>query len=47
MVFFNGYPWITIGGIPFISVLLAFVVGGFSAVIERFIEIFEKKNKGK
>lgn len=37
----NTYPWITIGGIPFFSVLLSFATGGLFAVLERFLDIKE------
>ncbi len=37
------YPYIWIGDIPFVSLLASFSTGGLASVIERFLELQEKK----
>jgi hypothetical protein len=44
IVLYQSYPWVTIGGIPFFSVLLSFATGGLFTVLERLLEIKEKND---
>jgi ABC-type Fe3+-siderophore transport system permease subunit len=41
---YNGPPYLTVGGIPFVSVLLSFALGGFFSVAERYLDLHEKKD---
>ena len=38
------YPYLWMGDIPFVSFLASFSMGGFFGVMERFLELHEKKD---
>jgi len=38
------YPYLWMGDIPFVSFLASFSIGGFFGVMERFLELHEKKD---
>lgn len=38
------YPYLWMGDVPFVSFLASFSIGGFFGVIERFLELHEKKD---
>ena len=38
------YPYLWLGDIPFVSFLASFSIGGFFGMIERFLELHEKKD---
>jgi hypothetical protein len=40
----NDFPYIWIGDVPFVSFLASFSIGGFFGIIERFLELHEKKD---
>jgi hypothetical protein len=40
----HDFPYIMLGDISFFSILASFSLGGFFGVIERFIELLEKKD---
>jgi hypothetical protein len=37
-----GFPWLTIQGVPFFSILLTFATGALFTTLERFLDIKEK-----
>jgi hypothetical protein len=40
----NNYPYLWLGNVPFVSFLASFSTGGFFGVMERFLELHEKKD---
>jgi len=38
----GAFPWLTIEGIPFFSILLSFATGALFTVLERFLDLKEK-----
>jgi hypothetical protein len=42
LLVYNGPPYLTIGSIPFVSILFSFAIGGFFSVAERICDLHEK-----
>lgn len=44
LVGYSAFPFVSLGGIPFVSVLISFAIGGLFTVMERSFEILENKD---
>lgn len=44
LAYSDSYPYLWIGNIPLVSILVSAVSGGFFSLLERFLELYEKKD---